>query len=179
MFLNICSMKKKIFIAMITVSFLIACQSTDEENTTPTQNTTTNTPATIPGIDTQNTVATPTATTIPPAASVVAAPVTIPPPPPATIAGASPKVNPAHGLPGHRCELAVGAPLPDVGPAPATQAQVVPAAPAGQAGPTVQSIAIPPPPANSGSPISGSKKVNPAHGQPGHRCDIAVGAPLN
>jgi len=21
--------------------------------------------------------------------------------------------------------------------------------------------------------------LNPAHGQPGHRCDIAVGAPLN
>lgn len=171
---------------MITVSFLIACQSTDEENTTPTQNTTTNTPATIPGIDTQNAVAAPTATTIPPAAPVTAVPVTAAPPPPAPIAGASPKVNPAHGLPGHRCDLQVGAPLPQAGSAPATQVapaatatQVVPAAPAGQAGPTVQSIAIPPPPANTGSPISGSKKVNPAHGQPGHRCDIAVGAPLN
>jgi hypothetical protein len=173
-------MKKMMFFALCSASLLIACQSTEDENTTSTQNTTTNTPATVSGTDTQNTEAAPTATTIPPAASVVAAPVTAPPPPPATIAGASPKVNPAHGLPGHRCELAVGAPLPDVGPAPATQAQVVPAALAGQAGPTVQSIAIPPPPANSGSPISGgSKKVNPAHGQPGHRCDIAVGAPLN
>jgi hypothetical protein len=77
------------------------------------------------------------------------------------------------------CDLQVGDPLPQAGSAPATQAQVVPAAPAGQAGPTVQSIAPPPPPANTGSPISGSKKVNPAHGQPGHRCDLAVGAPLN
>ena len=25
----------------------------------------------------------------------------------------------------------------------------------------------------------GSVALNPAHGQPGHRCDIAVGAPLN
>lgn len=170
-------MKKILFAAFVSASFLIACQSTEEENTSSSQNTTTNTAATIPGTDTQNAVAAPTATTIPSAAPVVAAPVTAPPPVP--IAGASPKVNPAHGLPGHRCDLQVGDPLPQAGSAPATQAQVVPAAPAGQAGPTVQSIAPPPPPANTSSPISGSKKVNPAHGQPGHRCDLAVGAPLN
>lgn len=28
-------------------------------------------------------------------------------------------------------------------------------------------------------PIKVAKGMNPAHGQPGHRCDIAVGAPLN
>jgi len=162
---------------MLSASFLIACQSAEEENTVATQNTSTNTPATLPGTDTQNAVAAPTSATPPPAAPVVANPVAAPPPPPAPIAAASPKVNPAHGLPGHRCDLQVGAPLPQAGSAPATQ--VIPAAPAGQAGPTVQSITPPPPPANTGSPISGSKKVNPAHGQPGHRCDIAVGAPLN
>lgn len=168
---------RKIFLGVIiSSSFLIACQSAEEENTATTQNTTTNTPATIPATDTQNAVAGPTAATPPPVAPVVAGPVAAPPPPPKPIAGASPKVNPAHGLPGHRCDLQVGAPLPQAGSAPA--AQVVPVAPAGQAGPTVQSIAPPPPP-NTGSPISSSKKVNPAHGQPGHRCDIAVGAPLN
>ena len=33
---------------------------------------------------------------------------------------------------------------------------------------------------NNGSPMinSGGLKVNPAHGQPGHRCDIKVGDPL-
>ena len=33
---------------------------------------------------------------------------------------------------------------------------------------------------NQGSPLinAGSGKLNPAHGQPGHRCDIKVGDPL-
>jgi len=69
----------------------------------------------------------------------------------------SPTLNPAHGQPGHRCELPVGAPLtgnastqtPTTIPVAATQ----PAAPAGLT-------------------------LNPAHGQPGHRCDLPVGAPL-
>jgi hypothetical protein len=69
----------------------------------------------------------------------------------------SPMLNPAHGQPGHRCELPVGAPLtgnastqtPTTIPVAATQ----PAAPAGLT-------------------------LNPAHGQPGHRCDLPVGAPL-
>jgi len=169
-------MKKILFAVFVSASFLIACQSAEEENNEATQNTTTNTPATIPATDTQSAVAGPAPATPPPVAPVVAGPVAAPPPPPPPIAGASPKVNPAHGLPGHRCDLQVGAPLPQAGSATATQ--VVPVAPAGQAGPTVQSIP-PPPQANTGSPISGSKKVNPAHGQPGHRCDIAVGAPLN
>lgn len=29
------------------------------------------------------------------------------------------------------------------------------------------------------NPVKVAKGMNPAHGQPGHRCDIAVGAPLN
>lgn len=66
------------------------------------------------------------------------------------------KLNPAHGQPGHRCDLAVGAPL-DGSPAPVTTA---PSAPA--------------PKINAPSGV----KLNPAHGQPGHRCDIEVGAPL-
>lgn len=28
-------------------------------------------------------------------------------------------------------------------------------------------------------PVKVGKGMNPAHGQPGHRCDVAVGAPLN
>lgn len=64
-------------------------------------------------------------------------------------------LNPAHGQPGHRCEIAVGAPLNSA------------AAPTSAA-----STATAPTPA----PVSGK---NPEHGKPGHRCDIAVGAPLN
>jgi hypothetical protein len=58
-------------------------------------------------------------------------------------------LNPAHGQPGHRCDIAVGEPL--------------------SAAPATTSV-------NTAAP---AQKLNPAHGQPGHRCDIAVGAPLN
>ncbi|MFD2245018.1 hypothetical protein [Pontibacter ruber] len=67
-------------------------------------------------------------------------------------------LNPAHGQPGHRCDIEVGAPLnlparPNLNPpttvAPSTsQPQVAPG-------------------------------TNPPHGYPGHDCSVAVGAPLN
>ncbi len=70
------------------------------------------------------------------------------------------KVNPAHGLPGHRCDLPVGAPLN--GTASAT--------------PTATSEL----PSTSVSPIRIDKKpdLNPAHGEPYHDCSIPVGAKL-
>jgi hypothetical protein len=71
-------------------------------------------------------------------------------------------LNPAHGEPGHRCELAVGAPL-DGTPATATTGEATTPLTITQQ-PAQQAIA---------------PGMNPAHGQPGHRCDIAVGAPLN
>ena len=84
------------------------------------------------------------------------------------IGTASGKLNPAHGEPGHRCELAVGAPL-DSSPAPATKVQTTTAPPVSM--PAIETKPNQPAPANL--------KINPAHGEPGHRCDIAVGAPLN
>ncbi len=73
-------------------------------------------------------------------------------------------VNPAHGLPGHRCDISVGAPL-------TSTVQPIPKlAPATQTLPVLS---------NPASTVSATAKSNPAHGQPGHRCDIAVGAPLN
>ena len=38
-----------------------------------------------------------------------------------------------------------------------------------------QTVSAPPPPA----PVKVAAGMNPSHGQPGHRCDIPVGAPLN
>jgi hypothetical protein len=85
---------------------------------------------------------------------------------PANTAG----LNPAHGLPGHRCDLAVGAPLSGGSGAmtPAQQPQMIQVTP-GQTGTK---------PASSATPPAGLK-VNPAHGLPGHRCDLQVGAPLS
>lgn len=70
-------------------------------------------------------------------------------------------VNPAHGLPGHRCDLPVGAPLDSS----ATNSQ--------QATPTT-------PVSSSVSPIrvDQTPKVNPPHGEPGHDCSKPVGSPL-
>ena len=59
------------------------------------------------------------------------------------------KLNPPHGQPGHRCDIAVGSPLNS--PA-ANQA-----------------------PAPSPEPVV---RINPPHGQPGHSCDVPVGSPL-
>jgi len=88
----------------------------------------------------------------------------------------APGMNPPHGQPGHRCDIAVGAPL-NSKPAQKTQpqtTQVVTTKPAEQ--PVMK---INP---NDGSTTvtstSTAPGMNPPHGQEGHRCDIAVGAPL-
>jgi hypothetical protein len=77
-------------------------------------------------------------------------------------------MNPAHGQPGHRCDIGVGAPL-NSKPAPTTTAATTTITPAAAStspavSPVVEKVAA---------------GMNPAHGQPGHRCEIAVGAPLN
>lgn len=74
-------------------------------------------------------------------------------------------LNPAHGQPGHRCDIAVGAPL-NSPPATTTAPQVQ----------TVPSQAVTAP--ASTAPADPNAKLNPPHGQPGHDCSIAVGAPL-
>lgn len=87
----------------------------------------------------------------------------------AALPGNNGQLNPAHGQPGHRCEIAVGAPL-NSQPAALNPTQIQPAVttnqvvPVTNATPVVQQVAT---------------GINPAHGQPNHRCDIAVGAPLN
>lgn len=104
---------------------------------------------------------------------------------------ASAKLNPAHGSPGHRCDIAVGAPL-DGTPAFKTS---LPAS--AVSGPPVQPLSVPPGaglpaiapvnntpvvntvPALPAGSANANAALNPAHGLPGHRCDIAVGAPLN
>ena len=69
------------------------------------------------------------------------------------------KVNPAHGMPGHRCDLPVGAPLNSA---------------------TASETPISKLPSTSVSPIRVDKTpdVNPPHGEPYHDCSIPVGAKL-
>lgn len=72
------------------------------------------------------------------------------------------KVNPQHGLPGHRCDLPVGAPLDG-------------------SQPTATQTATPTQPVSTSvSPIRVDRKPdkNPPHGEPYHDCTIPVGADL-
>lgn len=77
------------------------------------------------------------------------------------------KLNPAHGQPGHNCALAVGAPL--TGSAPSSSV----AAPIQKTTPVAQTTVAP------AAQVKTAPGINPPHGQPGHRCDISAGAPLN
>jgi len=86
-------------------------------------------------------------------------PIANPPQAATTTVAATANLNPAHGQPGHRCDIAVGAPLP-----------------ATNAAPNVQPVL---PPATNAAPATVAAGLNPAHGQPNHRCDIPVGAPLD
>lgn len=79
-------------------------------------------------------------------------------------------VNPAHGQPNHRCDIAVGAPLNSASNksvAPVSQTNVQPLA--------TQTITS----KMSTPKVVTAKGMNPPHGEKDHRCDIAVGAPLN
>lgn len=77
-------------------------------------------------------------------------------------------VNPAHGQPGHRCEIPVGAPLDQE---------------AGESGTTTQQQQQPATSGNT-SPVrinnsTATPTKNPPHGQPGHDCTVPVGADLS
>lgn len=83
-------------------------------------------------------------------------------------------INPAHGQPGHDCSVAVGAPLK-------SKATVAAATPVKVALPSPKAVETAPalaPAPNFAPNLNPNAKVNPAHGQPGHDCKIAVGAPL-
>lgn len=87
--------------------------------------------------------------------------------------GGNVALNPPHGQPGHSCDIEVGKPL-NSAPTSNSSAQPIMTTPAQS--PTVV-------PSSPSTPLpsginSGQVKLNPAHGLPGHRCDIAVGAAL-
>jgi hypothetical protein len=100
-------------------------------------------------------------------ALVNSSPATSTPLPAPTVAAKG--MNPAHGQPGHRCDISVGAPLnsaPATTTSPAIQTTKAPALQTTPASTTPAVLSNP------------NAKVNPAHGQPGHDCAVAVGAPL-
>lgn len=96
-------------------------------------------------------------------------------------------LNPPHGQPGHRCEIPVGAPLntpaanPVQQPATGGTAAAAPTIRSNSMSPTIENAnrINPSQTRSSAAPETGPKPANnPPHGQPWHRCDIAVGSPL-
>jgi hypothetical protein len=83
-----------------------------------------------------------------------------------TTSGDGVALNPAHGQPGHSCDLPVGAPLNSKPALSTTAAQDTT-----KATPTATNTPNP-------TPNSKAQRLNPAHGLPGHKCEIPVGAPL-
>ena len=88
-------------------------------------------------------------------------------------------INPAHGEPGHRCDISVGAPL-DSPPATANSPSAITPSPV-----TTSPPAAITPAASSSNPVTPQAEpvvtapgMNPPHGQPGHDCAIPAGSPL-
>lgn len=80
--------------------------------------------------------------------------------------GQRPANNPAHGQPFHDCALPVGAAFAAENSSAQPKAITVPT----NVRQEVQQHA---------EPVKKEVKLNPAHGQPGHKCEVAVGAPLS
>lgn len=77
-------------------------------------------------------------------------------------------INPPHGELNHRCDIAVGAPLNTAG---SGGTSLQPA--------SLQSTQTVSSPQTVTAKTVTAKGMNPPHGETNHRCDIAVGAPLN
>lgn len=151
---------KKLYIALLAVAVITSSCSEEQESTTDAQNVTSEEGAVAPGGDANAAAASPAAATEIQAVPADQVPVNATP--------GNLSVNPAHGQPGHRCDIAVGAPLD--GSAPANTAPKV----------STQIQANTDGSINVAAPASApaGANLNPAHGQPGHDCSVAVGAPL-
>lgn len=91
-------------------------------------------------------------------------------------------MNPPHGQAGHRCDIAVGASLNS----PVAKA-ATPTATTGKSSFTTTTTSTPNPTSTSNgtpellkkdTPVATAPGMNPPHGQEGHDCAVAVGAPL-
>lgn len=145
----------KLFTSCLIASVLLAaCNSGSGTKSSSAAKTP---PPTLPGVTskpaTNNTAPVVTTTSAPATGSVAAG------------------TNPPHGQPGHRCDVAVGAPL-NGAPAPSI---TLPAGGQNQPvtiQPSAGQVSMPAPASASGV------RINPPHGQPGHDCSVQVGQPL-
>lgn len=177
-------MNTKTFFSLLLASSLVltSCkkelepqESTPSSEVTPATGTTAATNPATPGTPMQMPQATTSTTTAPPVAT-------------------APGMNPPHGQAGHRCDISVGAPLnsPPGKPAtpPAQPQMTTKITQSGNTGTTITPAIInadgnftttPAPsaaPPILQAPVETAPGMNPPHGQEGHVCGTAVGAPL-
>ena len=171
---------KLIFSSLLALSItLISCKK--EESKTETEAVTTSTteqPVIVPNVQPipTQTYAQPNQQVITPAQNTTQ---TVTQAPVAT----KPGMNPPHGQAGHKCDIAVGAPLNS----PVAKA-ATPTATSGKPSFTTTTTSTPNPTSTvqsgtpellkTDTPVATAPGMNPPHGQEGHRCDIAVGQPL-
>lgn len=142
-------MKKLLSISLMALAFA-SCNNSDEskiDESAQSAPTTTTTLAPVPGSGPAGSINTMPAATSPINSNATAG------------------LNPAHGAPGHRCDIPVGSPLNS--PAGANPPSPAPSNPA----PFVMNPQTLP-------PANNNVRLNPAHGAPGHDCSIPVGQPL-
>jgi len=161
-----------VFASILATLFIAACSNNDskayDESLSPATSTKPVTPLTI-----ADTLLSDTATARP------ATKISLPTATTTTLSGnsASAKagLNPAHGLPGHRCDIAVGASLST--PVKASTPQVTSVTTNNIPSPVTSPISSP---VTTPSVLSSGAggKLNPPHGQPGHDCAVEVGKPL-
>ena len=103
----------------------------------------------------------------------------------ATVNTSKAGLNPEHGQPGHRCDIAVGAPLDSKSTTPVITNTPLNTTPANTSPVVINSPVdgqknfVSAPTTTTTTPTTTKAGLNPEHGQPGHRCDISVGAPLD
>jgi len=155
----------KVFSFALMALFFASCQNATENETAEISSESTTETAVVPVPAEEPVTLNPVSgeTTAPAAATPAAAP-----------AAGNPQgkvaLNPEHGQPNHRCDIPVGAPLNSPAGTPPPAAAAVNPAPA---------MAQPQPSAPATAQPASGQRLNPPHGQPGHSCDVAVGAPLN
>lgn len=168
------------FIAsLLFLSAVTGCGNASSEKTAAkTQDTATAVQASIPATSDTNSAVTTTPVTTNPTMPAVTSPtktVTVGSQQPVTVSTAG--LNPEHGKPGHRCDIAVGAPLNSK---PAATTAVAPQPVINSTQPSITNVKTPvintTPAKTTTATATG---LNPEHGKPGHRCDIGVGEPLD
>ena len=164
-----CLLKTMAFVASLVI---ISCGSTTSEETnsqSPVEGQVQASEPRLPGLSPVSDTTTHTTSTVPSGKPIEAT-------------GA---LNPEHGMPGHRCDISVGAPLnsaPATPPATTPTVQAAPAQPQGNGSPSISVTPFSPgsatPAPAPAAAVKTAPGMNPPHGEPGHDCAIAVGAPL-